>query len=77
MIVDRPYRIEIYRMTVYREVGAMTKDIESIIREIAQAVLNQQRLKLLSEILYLCLALGVGLWALLTLRQTFWHYFGL
>lgn len=55
----------------------MDDDLKALIREIGRVVLAERRLKMLELLIYTSLAVGVSLWALLTLRYTFSRYFGL
>ncbi len=55
----------------------MDDDLKDLIRQIGRVVLAHKTVDLVGVLLCTLLALGVGLWALLILRQTFWQYFGL
>ena len=54
----------------------MDDDLKALVREIGRVVLAQKKLDLLSLLIYAALAVGVSLWALITLRLTCWRYLG-
>ena len=54
----------------------MDDELKTLIRETGRVLLLERKLRLLETVLYAVLGLGVSLWALLTLRATFYRFLG-
>ncbi len=54
----------------------MDDELRALIREIGLVVLAERKMRLAELLIYTALGLGVGLWALLTLRYMCYRYLG-